>query len=223
MKRVLIAEDETAIREFEVINLERSGYEVVATDSGEKALEMFEHYNGDFDLAVLDIMLPGIDGIKVCKELRKRSSTLGIILLTAKTQEIDKVSGLMLGADDYITKPFGIMEFISRVKAVLRRTNSSGDGVLALGQIQMDDQKRQVWSESSLCELTYKEYELLKFFLQNPGIVLSREKLINRVWGIDYEGESRTVDMHVKTLRQKLGSQGALIKTIRNVGYKIEV
>ena len=223
MKRVLIAEDETAIREFEVINLERSGYEVVATDSGEKALEMFEHYNGDFDLAVLDIMLPGIDGINVCKELRKRSSTLGIILLTAKTQEIDKVSGLMLGADDYITKPFGIMEFISRVKAVLRRTNSSGDGVLALGQIQMDDQKRQVWSESSLCELTYKEYELLKFFLQNPGIVLSREKLINRVWGIDYEGESRTVDMHVKTLRQKLGSQGALIKTIRNVGYKIEV
>ncbi|HAO68932.1 MAG TPA: DNA-binding response regulator, partial [Ruminococcaceae bacterium] len=130
---------------------------------------------------------------------------------------------LDLGADDYIAKPFGIMEFISRVKAVLRRTSAPGDEVLALGQIQMDDRKRQVWSESNLCELTYKEYELLKFFLQNPGIVLSREKLINRVWGIDYEGESRTVDMHVKTLRQKLGSQGALIKTVRNVGYKIEV
>ena len=177
------------------------------------------------DLVLLDIMLPGDDGLKILQTLKAnyRTRFVPVILITAKTTELDTVKGLDLGADDYITKPFGIMEFISRVKAVLRRTNSSGDGVLALGQIQMDDQKRQVWSESSLCELTYKEYELLKFFLQNPGIVLSREKLINRVWGIDYEGESRTVDMHVKTLRQKLGSQGGLIKTIRNVGYKIEV
>ena len=171
------------------------------------------------------VTLTDEDGLEILKKIRSIPDTrkVPIMMITAKTTELDKVKGLDLGADDYITKPFGIMEFISRVKAVLRRTNSSGDGVLALGQIQMDDQKRQVWSESSLCELTYKEYELLKFFLQNPGIVLSREKLINRVWGIDYEGESRTVDMHVKTLRQKLGSQGALIKTIRNVGYKIEV
>jgi len=121
MKRVLIAEDEEAIREFEVINLKRSGYEVVDTDSGEKALEMFERYNGDFDLAVLDIMLPGMDGMKVCKELRSRSDSIGIILLTAKTQEMDKVSGLMLGADDYITKPFSPSELVARVDALYRR------------------------------------------------------------------------------------------------------
>ena len=121
MKRVLIAEDEEAIREFEIINLQRSGYEVIATDSGEKALEIFQNYNGDFDLAVLDIMLPGIDGMKVCKELRKKSDTIGIILLTAKAQEMDKISGLMLGADDYITKPFSPSELVARVDALYRR------------------------------------------------------------------------------------------------------
>lgn len=177
------------------------------------------------DLVLLDIMLPGDDGLKILQTLKAnyRTRFVPVILITAKTTELDTVKGLDLGADDYITKPFGIMEFFPGSKLFFDAPIPPADGVLALGQIQMDDQKRQVWSESSLCELTYKEYELLKFFLQNPGIVLSREKLINRVWGIDYEGESRTVDMHVKTLRQKLGSQGALIKTIRNVGYKIEV
>ena len=121
MKRVLVVEDEEAIREFEVINLQRSGYDVVDTDNGESALELFDRYNGDFDLAVLDIMLPGIDGMKVCKELRKRSDTIGIILLTAKTQEMDKISGLMLGADDYITKPFSPSELVARVDALYRR------------------------------------------------------------------------------------------------------
>ena len=223
MNRILIVEDEITISRLIAVSLRRAGYDCTVANDGSTAADLIAEH--DFDLALLDIMLPGDDGLKILQTLKanQRTRFIPVILITAKTTELDTVKGLDLGADDYIAKPFGIMEFISRVKAVLRRTSSSGDGVLALGQIQMDDQKRQVWSESRLCELTYKEYELLKFFLQNPGIVLSREKLINRVWGIDYEGESRTVDMHVKTLRQKLGSQGALIKTVRNVGYKIEV
>ena len=210
---IYIVEDDLNIRQMESYALKNSGYLTEEFDDGVSFFAACEKKLPD--LVLLDIMLPGDDGLKILQTLKANHRTrfVPVILITATTTELDTVKGLDLGADDYITKPFGIMEFISRVKAVLRRTNSSGDGVLALGQIQMDDQKRQVWSESSL----------FKFFLQNPGIVLSREKLINRVWGIDYEGESRTVDMHVKTLRQKLGSQGALIKTIRNVGYKIEV
>ncbi len=220
---IYIVEDDLNIRQMESYALKNSGYLTEEFDDGVSFFAACEKKLPD--LILLDIMLPGDDGLKILQTLKanQRTRFIPVILITAKTTELDTVKGLDLGADDYIAKPFGIMEFISRVKAVLRRTSSSGDGVLALGQIQMDDQKRQVWSESRLCELTYKEYELLKFFLQNPGIVLSREKLINRVWCIDYEGESRTVDMHVKTLRQKLGSQGALIKTVRNVGYKIEV
>ena len=217
---ILIIEDEKNIGNYIETIVISNGYKALRAMNGMSGLSLCTSHHPD--LILLDLGLPDIDGGEVLERVRGFSA-VPVIVISARTQEGEKVQALDKGADDYITKPFGIMEFISRVKAVLRRTNSSGDGVLALGQIQMDDQKRQVWSESSLCELTYKEYELLKFFLQNPGIVLSREKLINRVWGIDYEGESRTVDMHVKTLRQKLGSQGALIKTIRNVGYKIEV
>jgi Response regulators consisting of a CheY-like receiver domain and a winged-helix DNA-binding domain len=143
-------------------------------------------------------------------------------MVTAKTSEIDAVKGLDGGADDYITKPFGIMEFISRVKAVLRRYDISSEEVFTFEDIVLDDRKRQVTASGKICELTYKEYELLKYLVSNQGIVLSRDKIMDTVWGTDYEGESRTVDMHIKTLRQKLGLCGAYIKTVRNVGYKID-
>lgn len=220
---IYIVEDDVNIRQMESYALKNSGYHTEEFDDGASFFAACEKKIPS--LVLLDIMLPGDDGLMILGKLRSNPKTryIPVILITAKSTELDTVRGLDLGADDYITKPFGIMEFISRVKAVLRRTAPAGEDLLALGQIQMDDQKRQVWTDGDICELTFKEYELLKFFLQNPGIVLSREKLINRVWGMDYEGESRTVDMHIKTLRQKLGNQGALIRTVRNVGYKIEV
>ena len=155
-------------------------------------------------LILLDIMLPGEDGLDILTRIRadKATADVPVIMVTAKTSELDKVKGLDLGADDYITKPFGVMELISRVKALLRRTS-----VTVAGQ---------------LCELTFKEFELLKYLMLNQGIVLSRDKIMDQVWGFEYEGESRTVDMHIKTLRQKLGAAGSCIKTVRNVGYMIE-
>ncbi|MPN28556.1 Sensory transduction protein regX3 [bioreactor metagenome] len=145
-----------------------------------------------------------------------------MIIVSAKSTELDTVTGLDLGADDYITKPFGVMELISRVKAMLRRTETKPESLLSLGAIVLDDEKRQVFAEGVLCQMTYKEHELLKYLLLNQEIVLTREKIMNKVWGTDFAGESRTVDMHIKTLRQKLGACGNMIKTVRNVGYKIE-
>ncbi|MCX4266737.1 MAG: response regulator transcription factor, partial [Firmicutes bacterium] len=145
-----------------------------------------------------------------------------VIIVTAKSTEIDAVRGLENGADDYITKPFGIIELVARVKVVLRRAHKPQNSLLQTGQILLDDEKRQVLVGGQTCSLTFKEYELLKLLLLNTGIVLSRERIMDKVWGTDFEGESRTVDMHIKTLRQKLGESGSCIKTVRNVGYKIE-
>ena len=170
-------------------------------------------------------MLPDEDGLDILAKLRKKheSSKIPVILVTAKTTEIDKVRGLDMGADDYMTKPFGVMELISRVKALLRRTESiAEDSVLACANITLDTRRHTVRVGEELCELTFKEFELLKYLMINEGIVLSRDKIMNQVWGFEYEGESRTVDMHIKTLRQKLGDGGAVIKTVRNVGYLIE-
>ena len=159
------------------------------------------------------------------KKLRSRPDTVRvpIILVTAKTTELDKVKGLDIGADDYLTKPFGVMELISRVKALLRRSRAlQDDKQLVLGDITLDSERREVHVGGELCELTFKEFELLKLLMVNAGIVLHRDTIMSDVWGTDYEGESRTLDMHIKTLRQKLGEAGNMIKTVRNVGYKME-
>lgn len=220
---IYIVEDDASIQEIESYALKNMGYEVSAFSSGE---EFFHALANDLpDLVILDIMLPGEDGLEILAKLRKNQTTkdIPIMMITAKSTEMDKVKGLDAGADDYLTKPFGVMELISRVKALLRRVPAKEtiNGDLHYEGIMMDDKKRQVSSDGNICELTFKEYELLKLLLVNKGIVLSREKIMEHVWGFDYEGESRTVDMHIKTLRQKLQANGECIKTIRNVGYKI--
>jgi two-component system alkaline phosphatase synthesis response regulator PhoP len=177
------------------------------------------------DLILLDVMLPDLDGLSILKKVRTVPDTkkTPVIFVSAKTSEIDKVKGLDMGADDYLAKPFGVMELISRVKALLRRSNAaSEEKTLALGEIQIDNEKHCVYVGNRLCELTYKEFELLKMMMQNVGIVLTRDRIMDRVWGTDYEGESRTLDMHIKTLRKKLGEEGIRIKTVRNVGYVLE-
>lgn len=175
-------------------------------------------------MLILDIMLPDEDGLSILKKLRADDKTknIPVILVTAKSTELDTVKGLDMGADDYIAKPFGVMELVSRVKALLRRTEKQQQfSGMSYQNISIDDEKHIVTVDGEHRELTFKEYELLKFLIMNKGIVLTREKIMNKVWGFEYEGESRTVDMHIKTLRQKLGESGSVIKTIRNVGYKL--
>ncbi len=223
MKTIYIVEDNSNIREIERYALKNSGYEVEEFETGEAFFKRVEKHKPN--LVILDIMLPGEDGITILGKLRedKRTAKLPVILVTAKTTEIDKVKGLDSGADDYITKPFGVMELISRVKALLRRTTEEAvETYLKYGDILVDNDKHVVKVSGKPCELTYKEYELLKYLITNKGIVVSREKLMNKVWGFDYEGETRTVDAHIKTLRQKLGEAGSCIKTVRNVGYMVE-
>ena len=220
---IYIVEDDKNIREIEMFALKNSGY----------AVEEFENAKSFFsktaekvpDLVLLDIMLPDMDGLEIVKKLRSRPDTvrIPIILVTAKTTELDKVKGLDIGADDYLTKPFGVMELISRVKALLRRSRAlQDDKQLVIGDITLDSERREVHVGGVLCELTFKEFELLKLLMVNAGIVLHRDTIMSDVWGTDYEGESRTLDMHIKTLRQKLGEAGNMIKTVRNVGYKME-
>jgi len=224
---IFIVEDDENIREMESYALKNSGYEVKGFSDGASMLAELE--NAVPKLIMLDIMLPGEDGLSILKKLREdeRTKKTPIMMVTAKTTELDKVRGLDMGADDYLAKPFGIMEMVSRVKALLRRferTEAVSDGrrtVLTFGDIVMDDSSRRVTSCSLEIELTYKEYELLKFLLINANIVMSRDRILSEVWGFDFEGESRTVDMHIKTLRQKLGEAGSAIKTVRSVGYKI--
>ncbi len=232
MKRILVTEDETAIREFEVINLRRSGYDVVETDSGEKALEMFDYYNGDFDLAVIDIMLPGIDGLTLCKALREKSNTLGIILLTAKTQEIDKISGLMLGADDYITKPFSPSELVARVDALYRRvalnimrSDNNFKEEIKFGEFVLNLKNRVLKKHGKIIELTQVEFQIMEYFFSNPGSVLSRQQMLHYVWGEDYDGEEKIVDVNIRRLRMKIEdhpSSPEHIVTVWGMGYKWE-
>ena len=177
------------------------------------------------DLILLDIMLPDEDGLEILKKIRNIPETrrIPVIMVTARTTELDKVKGLDSGADDYLTKPFGVMELISRVKALLRRSSGmDGNDMLTLGEIILDGDKHVVYVNKELCELTYKEYELLRLLMQHQGIVLKRDVIMERIWSLDYEGESRTLDVHIKTLRQKLKTAGGHIKTIRNVGYIME-
>ena len=220
---IYIVEDDENIREMESYALKNSGFEVIGFGEGKSFFAAIEKRIPL--LVVLDIMLPGDDGLEILKKINagEKTKNLPVIMVTAKTAEIDAVKGLDGGADDYITKPFGIMEFISRVKAVLRRSLKQEKDSLVFGEIFMDDKKRIVTVSGKNCELTYKEYELLKYFMSNESMVLSREMIMDKVWGTDFEGESRTLDMHIKTLRQKLEDAGKYIKTVRNVGYKLDM
>ncbi len=223
MPFIYIVEDDVNIREIQRYALRNSGFEVQEFGCGRELYQAIRQRAPS--LILLDIMLPGEDGLEILKNLRSDRATakVPVIMLTAKSTELDKVKGLDLGADDYMTKPFGVMELISRVKALLRRTEGlTESAILTNGEIAVDTEKRKVTVSGSPCELTFKEFELLKMLILNSGIVLSRDKIMDQVWGFDYEGESRTVDMHVKTLRKKLGVGGGAIKTVRNVGYVMD-
>ena len=224
MALIYVVEDDANIREIETIALKNGGHTV---EGASCARELFEKIEEKVpDLAIIDIMLPDKDGYEIVKELRGNLVTahLPIIMVTAKSTEMDMVKGLDIGADDYIKKPFSVMELITRVRALLRRTrNLESQKIFSVGKILLDDERRAVYVCDKNVELTYKEYELLRLFMANPGIVLTRNMIMQKVWDTDFEGESRTVDMHIKTLRQKLLDEGGCIKTVRNVGYVMEL
>jgi len=223
MALIYIVEDDKNIREIEAFALRNSGYQIRDFECAAQFYAKMEEKLPN--LILLDVMLPDEDGLNIVKRIRSNpeSRKIPVIMVTAKTTEIDKVKGLDMGADDYITKPFGVMELISRVKALLRRCEGEEDEKFyTVGGLVLDIEKHSVSVDGEIVELTYKEYELLRLLMQNTGIVTSRDAIMERVWGTDFEGESRTLDMHIKTLRQKLGSAGVMIKTIRNVGYIIE-
>ena len=219
---IYIVEDDRNIQEIELFVLKNSGYQATGFET---AKEFYKALNEKLpELILLDIMLPDEDGLSILKRLRSRADTqkIPVILVTAKTSEIDKVKGLDGGADDYIAKPFGVMEMIARVKALLRRSGGMEESLLTCGNVTLEGEKRMVYVDGKSIELTYKEFELLKLLMKNHGIVISRDVIMERVWDSSFEGESRTIDVHVRTLRQKLGDGGALIKTIRNVGYMVD-
>jgi two-component system alkaline phosphatase synthesis response regulator PhoP len=216
-------DDDNTIRDIEVYTLTQTGFEAKGFADGISMLEALKTEKPE--LIVLDIMLPGKDGVEILKGIRSNPETrkIPVIMATAKGTEMDRIQGLDTGADDYLVKPFGVMEMVSRIKAVLRRCEpDEKEEVLSIGEITLSDKEHLVTVNGEKVVLTFKEFEILKLFMSNPGIVFSRDKLLSEVWGIDYLGESRTVDMHIKTLRQKLGDAGALIETVIGVGYKME-
>lgn len=222
MACIYVVEDDADIREIELFALKNSGHETEGFGSGKEFSEGLQKKLPD--LVLLDIMLPDKDGLDILKELRTDAAygNIPVILVTAKTTELDKVRGLDTGADDYISKPFGIMELISRVNALLRRTIRCSDKAIAVGEIMLDPERHMVKSGDDVCDLTYKEFQLLQLLMENSGTVVTRADIMSKIWGFDYVVESRTLDMHIKTLRHKLGEAGARIKTVRNVGYVIE-
>lgn len=216
-------DDDNAIREIEVYTLEQTGFPARSFPDGPSMLEALKTEIPD--LIILDVMMPELDGLEVLKKLRNNTvyQDIPVIMATAKGTEMDKISGLNSGADDYLVKPFGVMEMVARVKAVLRRTaKHTLNNVLTVGNITLKEDEHKVITNGKSIELTHKEFRLLKLFIENVGIVFSRDKLMNEVWGTDYVGETRTVDMHIKTLRQKLGIAGTQIKTVVGVGYRLE-
>lgn len=223
---IFVVEDEAHIQQLVKYNLEANGYRVMTFESGEEILN--EAKNTLPDLFILDIMLPGMDGLEVCKQLREnpRTHSIPIILLTAKSDEFDKVLGLELGADDYITKPFSVREFIARVKALMRRVSigiQPEAEIIRHGPITLDSARRQVFKDEKAIDMPLKEYELLKLLILNKGKVLSRELLLDKIWGFDYFGETRTVDVHIRYLRQKIeddDSNPFYIETVRGIGYR---
>lgn len=220
---IYVVEDDRNICEIESYALKNNGYKVEIFPNAESFYEKMEQHKPD--LILLDVMLPDEDGFHILQKLRSNRETrdIPVLMVTAKSTEIDKVRGLDMGADDYLTKPFGVMELISRVKALLRRSHRSvQQNELVLDGIYMNLDNHVVNVNGEVLELTYKEYELCRMLMQNIGNAIPREKFMTRIWGADYEGESRTLDMHIKTLRKKLGDQGSHIKTVRNVGYRME-
>lgn len=221
-KTIYYIEDDVNIRELVIYALKSSGFQAVGF---ENARDFYKGIKSIIpDMILLDVMLPDEDGIAVLKRLKREADlkAIPVIMLTAKSSEYDKVIGLDLGADDYITKPFGVMELVSRVKAVFRRSREQEkDDTIEIGDIYLDRRQHLVTVKGRPAELTYKEFELLDYLMRNKGIVLTREKLLDTVWNLDYEGESRTVDVHIGSLRQKLGESGQMIVTIRGVGYKL--
>ena len=229
MKRILVCEDEDVIRDFVVINLNRAGYDVVDVNCGEEALRVFDEENGNFDIALLDIMMPGIDGFQVCKALRKKSSTLGIIMRSAKTQEMDKVSGLMLGADDYMTKPFSPSELTARIDAIYRRVSMSmvreeeDSSTIVSGPFELDLKSRTVSKNGVPIELTQVEYQILEYFLNNQKTALDRSSILTHIWGDNYFGDDKIVDVNIRRIRMKIEDEPSnpkYISTIWGFGYK---
>ncbi len=231
MKKVLVAEDEESIREFIVINLTRSGYEVEQAENGAVALDLFSKNENSFDVAILDIMMPEVDGLTVCKELRKRSSDLGIIMLSAKTQEMDKVTGLLVGADDYVTKPFSPSELMARVDAVYRRVemtrgfrkNDSQLDTIVLDEFELNLRNRTLSKAKQLIELTQVEFQIIEYFFKNPNAALSRSDILKQVWGNNYFGDEKIVDVNIRRLRMKVEdnpSSPTRLVTIWGLGYK---
>ena len=231
MKKVLVAEDEESIREFIVINLTRSGYEVEQAENGAVALDLFSKNENSFDVAILDIMMPEVDGLTVCKELRKRSSDLGIIMLSAKTQEMDKVTGLLVGADDYVTKPFSPSELMARVDAVYRRVemtrgfrkNDSQLDTIVLDEFELNLRNRTLSKAKQLIELTQVEFQIIEYFFKNPNAALSRTDILKQVWGNNYFGDEKIVDGNIRRLRMKVEdnpSSPTRLVTIWGLGYK---
>ena len=222
MALIYVVEDDDNIREIETIALKNSNYLVKAFA---RATDFYRALNDILpDLVLMDVMLPDENGCDIVRRLRSQSATkrLPVIMVTAKTSEMDMVKGLDDGADDYIKKPFSVLELLSRVKALLRRSTEETQQQLRVGDIQLDNARRIVLAQGNSVELTYKEYELLRYLMINAEMVLSRESIMRFVWGTDFEGETRTVDMHIKTLRQKLGPCGHQIGTVRNVGYVLQ-
>lgn len=228
MKRILVCEDEDAIRDFVVINLKRAGYDVYDVNCGEEALRVFDEENGNFDIVLLDIMMPGIDGFTVCKKLREKSSTPGIIMLTAKTQEMDKVNGLMIGADDYITKPFSPSELTARVDAIYRRVRMSfvredKSTILESGPFALDVKSRTVTKNGEPIDLTQVEYQILEYFMNNKNTALDRSSILNHIWGESYYGDDKIVDVNIRRIRLKIEDEPSnpqYIMTIWGYGYK---
>lgn len=216
-------DDDSTIRDIEVYTLNQTGFTAKGFPDGISMLEALKTERPE--LIILDIMLPGKDGLEVLQELRSKAETrsIPVIMATAKGTEMDKISGLNTGADDYLVKPFGVMEMVARVKAVLRRSAREAPAeLLAAGSIVLREKERTVTAEGKAVTLTNKEFEILRLLLHHPGMVFTRDALMSEIWGVDYVGESRTVDMHIKTLRQKLGSAGGQIKTVIGVGYRLE-
>ena len=223
MALIYIVEDDQNIREIESFALKNSGYQIMDFSNAKDFYRALKEKKPDGVL--LDIMLPDEDGMEILQKLRRAPETkrLPIIMVTAKSTEIDRVKGLDSGADDYIVKPFGVMELISRVKALLRRSmGEEQEKILKVDEILLDDERHLVFAGENQCELTFKEYELLRLLMQNRGIVLSRDVIMDRIWDMNCDVESRTLDVHLKTLRAKLGESASHIKTIRNVGYRME-
>ena len=230
MKRIMIVEDEAAIREFEAINLKRVGYTIVEAGSGEEALDIYDNDAEGFDIALLDISMPGMDGFTLCKELRKRSATLGIIMLTARTQEMDKISGLMIGADDYITKPFSPTELLARVDSLYRRVEMQSAKQearpaddITLGEFTLNLRRRTLLKNGKNIELTQVEFQMIEYFFNNPDTALDRTDILNNVWGTNYFGEEKIVDVNIRRLRMKVEDDPSVPKhlvTVWGMGYK---